>query len=119
MALRSGRKGAWLASDDYTGLTRYASELHRDYWGNYTKKPLKRNLQEIASPLNDPEPVPLFRGGKYEPTVPADFALSPLYIGNTTQKTRPSLAGDVLGYDVLLSDLGIGDMEIGTTFFVR
>ena len=100
MARRHGRKGQWLVSDDYTGQTHYSSEMQTDYWGNIVKRPLKRNLQEIASPLTDPEPIPFYRGPTYETVDVGTFKLSPLYVGNTLIKTKSSYAGDVLGYDV-------------------
>jgi hypothetical protein len=114
MARRSGRKGKWLATDDYTGKTVYADKLSIDYWGNYAKKPLKRNLQEIASPLNDPQPVPFYRGPTYEHVDAGAIYLPPQYIGLTTIPTPPSLASDVMGWDV-----GIGEATIGYTFIVR
>lgn len=114
MARRSGKKGQWLVTDDYTGITRYSSEMQQDYWGNYTRKPLKRNLQEIASPLSDPEPVPFYRPPTYEHTTAAQFSVCPATVGLTSKPTPPSLAGDVFGWNA-----GIGDAVIGSTFLVR
>ena len=88
--------------------------MRKDYWGNYVKKELKRNLQEIASPLNDPEPVPFYRSPSYEATAPIDFSTGPLYVGKTTIPTPHSLASDVFGWNA-----GIGDMVVGSTFWVR
>lgn len=85
MSRRGGRKGAWLATDDYTGVVCFASELQKDFWGAWTKKPLERNLQEISSPLNDPRPVPLFRGPNYETVTSANIA--PAKIGLTNINT--------------------------------
>lgn len=113
MARRTGKNGQWLVADDYYGITRYASEVRQDYWGNYVKKEMKRNLQEIASPLNDPEPVPFYRGPTYEYVTPGTVSTQ-LYIGLTGIKTPPSLASEVLELDV-----GIGKAAIGTTFVVR
>lgn len=118
MARRNGRKGQWLATDDYTGKTVYATALKLDYWGNYVVKPLKRNLQEIASPLNDPLPVPFFRGPTYEATTSGQFVETPFYVGKTAIRTPISYAAEVMGW-VPPEDLGIGLAEIGTTFIVR
>lgn len=87
MARRRGRPGSYLMTDDDSGFTCYASELHRDYWGNYTKKPLLRNLQEIASPLNDPVPVPIYRGPNYEVVNAAITTVAPTNVGLTNKPT--------------------------------
>ncbi len=114
MARRNGRKGDYLMTDDYTGFTRYASELHRDYWGAYARKPLLRNLQEIASPLSDPESVPIFRGPNYEQFNPCDAEIIRATIGNTGIPTNPNnMAAQVLGFAS-----GIGTMSIECTFIV-
>ncbi len=114
MSLRRGKKGQWLATDDYTGFTVYADRLRKDYWGNLTVSPLKRNLQEIASPLNDPMPVPFYRGPAYEVVEAEHFISAPLFVGNTNVNTKPSEIIDVLGLDV-----GIGEASVGETFVVR
>lgn len=87
MARRNGRKGDYLASDDYTGITTYASRLKEDYWGNRVVKPLLRNLQEIASPLNDPYPVNMYRGPVYENVNACTFEVQPVFIGTTNKRT--------------------------------
>ena len=118
MARRSGRKGDYLATDDYTGFVTYASKLKRDYWGNLTARPIERNLQEIASPLNDPKPVRLYRGPQYEVTSMADFIDIPHTIGLTNDPTpNTSPAAQANGWGIF--DAGIGQMVIGTTFMVR
>lgn len=115
MARRRGRPGAYLMTDDYSGVTCYASELHQDWWGNYTKQPLKRNLQEIAVGLNDPVPVTVFRGPQYEVTNICDFEHIPIFIGRTNIRTpNTSPATQALGLDP-----GIGDAVIGCTFVVH
>lgn len=114
MARRNGRKGNWLASDDYTGVTKYASVLQRDYWGNMAERPLKRNLQEIASPLNDPYPVEFYRGPVYEQVNPCDFELAPAFVGLTNVPTPQNFAIQVLNLNP-----GIGQMAVGCTFLVR
>lgn len=115
MARRRGRPGSHLASDDTTGFTVYAETLQRDYWGNLTRVPLKRNLQEIASPLGDPYPVEFYRGPQYEATVPGQFNVLPTFIGNTT---RPFLTDSAYAQSFDLGP-GIGSMIIGTSFVVR
>lgn len=86
MARRKGRPGAYLGSDDYTGFVKYFSELKRDYWGAYAKRPLLRNLQEIASPLNDPVPVSEYRGPNYE-AIPKNPTVAPTFVGFTNVRT--------------------------------
>ncbi len=115
MARRQGRKGDYLATDDYTGVTHFASELQRDYWGSYAKSPLQRNLQEISSPLNDPQPVPMFRGSTYE-TYGTECvgAVAPFYIGTTNIPTNPNNAA----FQALTLKPGIGQMEVGCSFII-
>lgn len=115
MARRAGRKGDYLASDDYSGVTRFASEMQFDYWGSFTKKPLLRNLQEIASPLNDPRPVSIFRGADYE-SIPNECigVVAPTYVGLTTVPTNRNNAA----FQSLNLHPGLGDMEIGCSFYV-
>lgn len=114
MARRSGRKGEYLMADDYTGFTEYAGVLKQDYWGNYAKRPLQRNLQEVASPLLDPLPVYIYRGPQYEQTTPCQFELQPEFIGLTHIPTPNSYASQVLGLNP-----SIPDMSVGCTFIVR
>lgn len=115
MARRAGRKGSYLATDDYTGFTCYASELRKDYWGAYSRTPLKRNLQEIAQPLDDPYPVPFTRGPSYETSIPCDYEVAPAFVGLTTVRTNPNNAG----FQALRLDPGVGDMIVGCTLVVR
>jgi len=115
MARRAGRKGDWLASDDYTGSTVYASQLRRDFWGSLAVKPLMRNLQEISSPLNDPEPVPFFRGPTYEASVPCAYETAPFFVGNTTIPTNPNNPA----FQFLNLNPAIPDMTVGCTFVVH
>lgn len=115
MARRGGRKGDYLATDDLTGFTTFASKLKRDYWGNYAVRPLKRNLQEIAFPLNDPAPVSLYRGPNYESTPTCIAETSPIYVGLTTVFTNINNAA----IQALNLSPAIPDMEIGCTFVVR
>lgn len=115
MARRSGRKGDYLATDDYTGFTVFASKLQRDFWGSMAVNPLQRNLQEISSPLNDPQPVPMFRGPTYEtyPTICLG-AVAPLYVGTTNVLTNQNNAA----FQALNLHPGLGSMEVGCSFFV-
>jgi hypothetical protein len=88
MARRKGRPGDYLMTDDYFGFTRFASQLKKDFWGAYAERPLKRNLQEIAVPLDDPAPVPNYRGPNYEVSPTCLGELAPLYVGNTNVRTN-------------------------------
>lgn len=114
MARRHGRKNDYLASDDLTGITCFASQLKRDYWGNMTRTPLKRNLQEISSPLNDPRPVSMYRGPVYEQTQACDFEVQPLFIGTTTIPSPPYPSAQALG----ITPPGVGNAEVGCTLLV-
>lgn len=114
MARRSGRKGAYLMTDDYTGFTHYMSELQLDYWGSYAKNPMLRNLQEIASPLNDPEPVLEYRGPNYEFTRKCIGETAPEFVGNTTVKTSQNNAA----IPALSLNPSLGQMQVGCTFRV-
>lgn len=113
MARRRGRPGEWLMSDDYYGQTHYASDLSRDFWGSWAKKPLERNLQEISSPLSDPAPVPFYNGPTYETTPVCVSETAPLFVGNTNVPTAQNIATQVL-------DLfpAIPDMQVGCNFEV-
>lgn len=115
MARRNQRRGDHLATDDITGFTVWASQLRKGYYGEMAVRPFKRNLQEIASPLNDPAPVSVYRGPNYESFESCDAETAPLYIGNTTVPTN----GNSLGAQVLGLSPGLGDMEVGCTFLVR
>ncbi len=87
MARRGGRLGEWLATDDTFGITEYASRLRRDYWGNYTKKPLLRNPQEYIQPIADPVPVGFYRAPDYEATTAQQFVSMPSRVGLTNVQT--------------------------------
>lgn len=115
MARRNQRRGDWLAVDDTTGFTCFGSELQLDFWGNRVKRPLLRNLQEIATPLSDPQPVPFYRGPNYETDEPCFAEIAPKYVGNTTVLTNPFNAA----FQALDLNPAIPDMEIGCTFVVR
>lgn len=110
---RRGRPGDYLMTDDWTGCTDYASRMKKDYWGNLSAITLKRNLQEISSPLNDPYPVPEYRGPQYEQIGPCGFELIPQFIGNTSVPFPTSFITNALG-----SNPSIPFMKIGCTFIV-
>lgn len=114
MARRHGRPGSHLATDDYTGFTVFAEKLRRDFWGALAVKPLERNLQEIASPLNDPRPVDIYRGPNYEDTSGCPGSTAPFFVGNTNVPTNQYTAA-AQSLDLFP---GIGQMEIGCTFIV-
>lgn len=115
MARRNGRKGSWLATDDLTGFTVYAEKLKRGYYGEMAVKPLKRNLQEIASSLNDPQPVPFYRGPNYEVVPPCAGETAPPYVGVTNIPTSTTgIAAQVLNLSPSL-----GQMAVGCTFLIR
>lgn len=89
MARRQGRPGDWLGTDDYLGVTRYQSQLRRDFWGQHAQKPLKRNLQEIATSLADPYPVFPVQAPGYEIVASVTALVSaPTNVGVTTVKTN-------------------------------
>jgi hypothetical protein len=100
-------------------LLPFASNLSRDYWGSYARKPLHRNLQEISSPLLDPTPVSLYRGPNYESWPYASFGfVIPVDVGNTSRLTnRNNAAIQVLGTNPSAAS-GIGAMQIGNDFTV-
>lgn len=114
MARRRGRPGDYLVTDDYFGNTTYRSKVREDYWGSWTRKPLLRNLQEVASPLNDPYPVDVYRGPDYEKTTACDFELFPRFIGRTIVPfNRNNILSAVFNFNP-----AIPDMSIGCTFIV-
>lgn len=113
---RRGRPGDYLITDDITGCTTYHSKVRKDYWNNLTEVVLKRNLQEISQPLNDPYPVKEYRGPQYEFTDACMFEMFPNTIGNTLvpfNKANNPLSS------VVNFNPAIPDMEIGCTFIVQ
>lgn len=88
----------------------------QDFWGDYgtSSEILLRNLQEIAKPLGDPYPVSLYRGAQYEYTDACMFELQPQYIGKTTRPFPNTQITSIFNLNP-----GIGQMQIGCTFFVR
>lgn len=116
MARRNGRKGRYLASSDYSSMTEYSDKLQKDFWGDYglPNEILQRNLQEISTPLNDPYPVPFYRGPTYEQNTECPAEIIPLFIGKTTRRT-PTGSTNVQATGV---DPGIGSASIGCTFRV-
>lgn len=89
MARRNGRPGDWLGTDEYYGTTCYQSELKQDFWGVWAKKPLKRNLQEIAVGLADPYPVFPIQAPSYEVTANVSaLVVAPTKVGVTNVNTN-------------------------------
>lgn len=119
MARRNQRPGDHLATSDYSGCTTWASKLQQDYWGNYgeAREVLKRNLQEIATPLSDPYPVDIYLGPQYENTTECDFEVQPAFIGKTTKPFPNTYYTSLFHLDT--SALAIPDMSVGCTFTVR
>jgi hypothetical protein len=114
MARRRGKPGDYLITDDYYGRTVYQSQTTVDYWNNIVVKPLKRNLQEISQPLNDPYPVTIYRGPEYEQTSACEFELQPEFIGNTNVPFPNTELTNLLDLNP-----SIPNMSIGCTFIVR
>lgn len=114
MARRRQIRGNWLASDDTSGFTKFGTQLKLDYWHNRTAMPLKRNLQEVATPMEDPYPVPFYRGPQYESFNPCDAELAPLYVGLTNVRTNPNNAA----IQALNLEPGVGSAIIGCTLRV-
>lgn len=114
MARRRGKPGNYLYTDNYTGMTIYATQAKLDLWGARAKKPLLRNLQEISFPLEDPQPVPYTIGSSYETSIPCDYEVAPQYVGLTNVPTNPYNAA----FQALNLNPGIGSMTIGCTFKV-
>lgn len=119
MARRNGRPGSWLATDDLTGFTVYGDRLKKGYYGEYAIDPLKRNLQEITTPFNDPTPVSIYRGPNYEAWPYSTFGfVVPIDVGNTSVPVNRNCAAiQALGVNPT-SVTGIGAMQIGSTFSV-
>lgn len=115
MARRNGRKGSWLLTDDLTGFVIYGEQAKTGYYGEVARKPYKRNLQEIAVGMDDPEPVPLYRGPQYEVTTTCVAETAPLYVGETNIPTNQNN----MAFQALNLDPGVGDMEVGCTFRVH
>ena len=89
MARRRGKLGEWLVADQDTGFTVYSSKIRRDYLGALVVSPTERNLQEIASPLNDPQPVAFYRGPNYEQVANiATLVSAPTNVGVTNVPTN-------------------------------
>lgn len=107
------RKGDYLAVDDQTGVTYYASEMARDYNGNFvlraTMDPIQPQL--FIKALNDPQPVAVFNPAP--PEVPASL-YQPAVVGDTLVPVPPAPASFLFPYD-----LGIPLMAVGQTFVVR
>lgn len=116
MARRNQRRGDYLMTSDYSGCTEYASRLVKDYWGSYglPTEVLTRNLQEIATPLEDPYPVKVYRGPEYEFTDACTFEQQPTYIGNTLVPFPDTQLTQILNLHP-----SIPNMSVGCTLIVQ
>lgn len=112
MARRSGwKRGDWLVRDEESGFTTYASKVAYDYYGVLKDKRQLDHLnpQDFAKPKEDPYPV--------FPVAPPlreynlCYTLAGPSVGNTGV-VRP------MGPATSLYEIGIGEAEIGCTFFV-
>jgi len=116
MAIRNGwRKGDWLIIDEESGVTRYVSQVQSDYRGLYVTKAFAdmEQPQDFAVPLNDPIAIP------FSNPPDRDFEvcnLTSLFVGNTTVFTNTYGPGQSI-YGI--QDLGVDEMEIDCSFFVR
>ena len=115
MARRNGRPGDFLSIDEYYGVTRYGSQLKKDYWGVYAEKPLLRNPQEYGVPLSDPYPLPFYTGSAYEQTNGCIAEVAPLFVGLTNVPTNNNNAAS----QALNLNPGIGEMAVGCSFIIR
>lgn len=115
--MRNGWKsGDWLVIDEESGMTRYASEVRRDWKGLYVTKAYAddEQPQDFIKPLSDPRPLPFYA----MPFTEFDLAnFVPIFIGETTLLT-PRVTPDA-GAAFHLYDPGIGEMEVDYSFFVR
>lgn len=107
------RKGDYLAVDDLTGITHYASQMGRDYNGNLTLRATMDPIQPqlFIRALNDPQPVEIFNPAP--PEVQASL-FQPAFVGDTPVPVPPAPASFLFPYD-----LSIPLMAVGTTFTVR
>ena len=90
--MRNGwRKGEWLIIDAESGMTRYSSEVKRDYTGVYVTKTYadSEQPQDFIRPGSDPMPLPYSNPGTTNFTVSVS---APTYVGNTNVLTKPGPA---------------------------
>jgi len=105
------KKKDWLIIDQESGFTRYASEVTEDWKGLYVTKRYadSEQPQDFIRSLDDPKPIP------FASLPNTDFDLCnglPYFIGNTT------IPNPQYGPAYHLYAPGIGEMEIGCSFFV-
>ena len=108
--LRGYKSGDYLVQDDLTGRTIYASQALKDYRGNVVSKKsyLEQNPQDFVKVIPESQPN--------DPVRPKNV-VSPLVlysdvIGDTNIRKAKGPATH-------LFDKGVGEMEIGVTFYVR
>lgn len=110
----SWKSGDWLIIDEESGVTRYASEVRKDFRGLYVTKTYAddEQPQDFIKALDDPRPVPYSN----QPDRDWDICVMlPPSIGETHVPTPKGPADHLFVY-------GIGEMIIGDTcpeFVVR
>lgn len=111
MRRRGWKRGDWLIKDEESGLTEYASNVGRDYYGVLKRKNQMddRHPQEAVYAKNDPFPV-------FPITPPLrEYDLATTLIGNTVGLSNVPVVDSPASH---LYRQGIGKMEIGLDFQV-
>jgi len=111
---------------DESGFTHYASEMVRTWDGRWVHKDEwePRHPQDFVRAKNDPVSLQIVRPNQTVSAVPtsAESIVGLLTVGETGIQTVYGPATHIFDPDdlwhQLLSPIGIGDMEIGTTFIV-
>ena len=109
---KSWKKGDWLVIDEESGITRYASQVRRDWKGLYVTNRYadEEQEQDFIKPMQDPQPV------AFTALPDRNFEICnclPRYVGATTVPyTSVGAATHLFQVD------GIGDMSIGCSFVV-
>lgn len=110
---RNIRQGDYLTVDDFTNETHYASEMTRDYLGNWVKAtdadPIQPQL--FARPVDDPQPVEI-----YQPLtgIPPASLFQSAVVGDTDVPAPTGPASHLFPYN-----LAIPNMAVGSSFIVR
>ena len=115
---RGWKRGDWLVRDEQSGFTEYASKVRRDYYGVLTKDPDSSHPQDFIKAkgdpyINDPQNPPqyIYNTSAYNQGTFVGVTTVPAPVGPATHLFNPSV--------VQISNPGIGQMVIGTTFKVR
>jgi len=85
--IRNGwKKGDWLVIDSESGMTRFSSQLKKDYTGEYVSKQYAdyEQPQDFVKPLSDPRALPFSLPSDQNFVV--DVSASPT-VGNTSVPT--------------------------------